>query len=85
LELPHVSRISFSEPSRALLASGIKEEQMKLSMPEPVANILFVYSRDGSVEALAKAVGEGAHEAGAEIRLRRVPDIVSSAPPCQYS
>jgi NAD(P)H dehydrogenase (quinone) len=42
------------------------------------ANILVVfYSRDGSVEALAKAVSEGARETGAEVRLRRVPDIVS--------
>ena len=30
-----------------------------------------------SVEALAKAVTEGAREAGAEARLRRVPDLVS--------
>ena len=49
-------------------------------MPEPKANILIVfYSRDGSVEALAKAISEGAREAGAEVRLRRVPDIVSPA------
>jgi NAD(P)H dehydrogenase (quinone) len=48
-------------------------------MPSPKANILVVfYSRDGSVEALAKAVSEGAREGGAEIRLRRVPDLVSS-------
>jgi NAD(P)H dehydrogenase (quinone) len=41
------------------------------------ANILVAfYSRDGSVEALARAVAEGAREAGAEVRLRRVPDIV---------
>src|SRR5215475_10514585 len=47
-------------------------------MPSPKANILVAfYSRDGSVEALAKAVAEGAREAGAEVRLRRVPDIVS--------
>ncbi len=46
-------------------------------MPETKARILVVfYSRDGSVEALAKAVTEGAREAGAEVRLRRVPDIV---------
>src|SRR6516164_9159330 len=46
-------------------------------MPQPQANILVVfYSRDGSVEALAKAVSEGARQAGAEVRLRRVPDIV---------
>ena len=48
-------------------------------MPSTKANILVVfYSRDGSVEALAKAIGEGAREAGAEVRLRRVPDLVSS-------
>ena len=48
-------------------------------MPESKANILIAfYSRDGSVEALAKAVAEGAREAGAEVRLRRVPEIVSS-------
>jgi len=49
-------------------------------MPFPKANILVVfYSRDGSVESLAKAVGEGAREAGAEVRLRCVPDIVPPA------
>ena len=49
-------------------------------MPETNAKILVVfYSRDGSVEALAKAIGEGAREAGAEVRLRRVPDIVPAA------
>jgi NAD(P)H dehydrogenase (quinone) len=48
-------------------------------MPSTKANILVAfYSRDGSVEALAKAIGEGAREAGAEVRLRRVPDLVSS-------
>ena len=49
-------------------------------MADSKANILVVfYSRDGSVEALAKAVGEGAREAGAEVRLRRVPDLVPAA------
>jgi NAD(P)H dehydrogenase (quinone) len=49
-------------------------------MPVAKPNILVVfYSRDGSVERLAKAVGEGARDAGAEVRLRRVPEIVSSA------
>src|SRR5215470_2491605 len=49
-------------------------------MPDPKASILVAfYSRDGSVEALAKAVSEGAREAGAEVRLRRVPAIVSPA------
>jgi hypothetical protein len=49
-------------------------------MPEPKTNILVAfYSRDGSVEKLAKAVSEGARENGAEVRLRRVADIVSPA------
>jgi NAD(P)H dehydrogenase (quinone) len=49
-------------------------------MPEAKANILVAfYSRDGSVEALAKAVAEGARGAGAEVRLRRVHDIVPPA------
>src|SRR6516164_5716481 len=48
-------------------------------MSSPKANILVAfYSRDSSVETLAKAVGEGAREAGAEVRLRRVHDIVST-------
>lgn len=43
-------------------------------------NILVVfYSRDGAVEALTRAVGEGARHAGAEVRLRRVPDLVAPA------
>jgi len=49
-------------------------------MPDTKANILVVfYSRDGAVETLAKAVAEGARHAGAEVRLRRVPDLVSPA------
>jgi NAD(P)H dehydrogenase (quinone) len=49
-------------------------------MADAKANILVVfYSRDGSVEALAKAVSEGAREAGADVRLRRVHDIVPPA------
>jgi NAD(P)H dehydrogenase (quinone) len=48
-------------------------------MLDSKTNILVVfYSRDGAVEALAKAIGEGARHAGAEVRLRRVPDLVSS-------
>jgi hypothetical protein len=43
-----------------------------------------VLLRDGSVEALAKAVSEGAREAGAEVRLRRVPDLVSPAVMAKY-
>ena len=43
-------------------------------MADSKAKILVVfYSRDGSVEALAKAVGEGASDAGAEVRLAVYP------------
>ena len=49
-------------------------------MPETTTKVLVAfYSRDGAVESLAKAVAEGAKEAGAEVRLRRVPDIVAPA------
>jgi NAD(P)H dehydrogenase (quinone) len=40
-------------------------------------NILIAfYSRNGATEALAKAVADGAREAGAEVRLRRAREIV---------
>jgi NAD(P)H dehydrogenase (quinone) len=43
------------------------------------------YSRTGTIEALAKAVAEGAAAEGAEVRLRRVrelvgPDVIASMP-----
>jgi len=41
-------------------------------------NVLIAfYSRNGSVESLAKAVAEGAEAAGATVRLKRARDIVS--------
>lgn len=41
-------------------------------------NILVAfYSRNGSTEALANAVAEGARNAGAEVRLRRARDFVA--------
>lgn len=49
-------------------------------------NILIAfYSRNGSTEALAKAVAEGAQAAGAEVRLRRArefvgPEVMAQAP-----
>jgi NAD(P)H dehydrogenase (quinone) len=39
--------------------------------------LVAFYSRNGSTEALAKAIAEGATEAGAEVRLRRAHDIVA--------
>lgn len=41
------------------------------------ARVLVVfYSRDGSTEKMANAIAEGARSEGAEVRLRRVSDIV---------
>ena len=39
--------------------------------------LIVFYSRGGSVEALARAIGEGAEGAGAEVRLRRARELVS--------
>lgn len=41
--------------------------------------LVAFYSRNGSTEALAKAVGEGAAGAGAEVRLRRAREVVSES------
>ena len=53
-------------------------------MSQPKVLIVF-YSRNGSTEALANAVAEGARGAGAEVRLRRArefvgPDVMAGAP-----
>ena len=40
--------------------------------------LVVFYSRNGSTEALAKAVADGARSKGAEVRLRRVREIVGS-------
>jgi NAD(P)H dehydrogenase (quinone) len=47
--------------------------------------LIAFYSRNGSTEALAKAVAEGAQAEGAEVRLRRArefvgPDVMAQAP-----
>lgn len=44
--------------------------------PGPTRVLIVFYSRDGSVEALAKAMAEGAEGKGAEVRLRRVRELV---------
>jgi len=46
-------------------------------MSKPKILIPF-YSRSGTIEALAKAVAEGAQAEGAEVRLRRVREFVSA-------
>jgi NAD(P)H dehydrogenase (quinone) len=43
-----------------------------------MANILIAfYSRNGTVESLAKAIAEGAQEVGSTVRLRRAREFVS--------
>lgn len=46
-------------------------------MSTPVKVLIAFYSRNGNTAALAEAVAEGAREAGAEVKLRRVDEFVS--------
>jgi NAD(P)H dehydrogenase (quinone) len=48
----------------------------------PVKAAIIYYSATGTVHALAQAAAEGAQQAGAEVRLRRVPEL---APPSAIS
>jgi NAD(P)H dehydrogenase (quinone) len=41
--------------------------------------LVLYYSSWGHVEAMAKAVAEGAREAGAEVAIKRVPELVPQA------
>ncbi len=43
----------------------------------PTNVLIAFYSRNGSTEALANAIAEGARTGGAEVRLRRARDLVS--------
>lgn len=43
----------------------------------PVNVLIAFYSRNGSTEALANSIAEGAKAAGAEVRLRRAREVVS--------
>lgn len=47
-------------------------------MAAPARVLIVFYSRDGSVEALAKAMAEGAAGTGAEVRIRRARELVSA-------
>jgi NAD(P)H dehydrogenase (quinone) len=44
----------------------------------PIRVLIPFYSRTGTIEALAKAVAEGARAEGAEVRLRRAREVVSA-------
>lgn len=46
---------------------------------EPVNAAIIYYSSTGTVHALAKAAAEGAEKAGANVRLRKVPERAPSA------
>lgn len=43
----------------------------------PVKIVIVFYSRNGNTEALANGIAEGARAEGAEVSIRRVPEIVS--------
>lgn len=45
----------------------------------PVNAAIIYYSSTGTVHALAQAAAEGAEKAGAEVRLRRIPELAPSA------
>ncbi|ASO18519.1 NAD(P)H dehydrogenase (quinone) [Actinoalloteichus hoggarensis] len=56
-----------------------------MSGPEPTKVAVIYYSSTGNVHALARSVVDGAEQAGAEVRLRRVrelapPEAVASNP-----
>ena len=44
---------------------------------DPVKILIAFYSRNGSTEALAQAIAEGAHAEGAAVVLRRAREVVS--------
>jgi NAD(P)H dehydrogenase (quinone) len=46
---------------------------------DPVKVAIIYYSATGTVHALASAAAEGAEKAGAEVRLRRVPELFPQA------
>jgi NAD(P)H dehydrogenase (quinone) len=45
---------------------------------DTVKVLIAFYSRNGSTEALAKAIAEGAQAEGAEVTLRRAREVVSA-------
>ncbi len=48
-------------------------------LTDPTRLLIVFYSRNGSVEALAKAAAEGAQAQGATVRLRRAREVVDSS------
>src|SRR3546814_7741163 len=62
--------------SKAASQRGQRDDGSFTECPMSKIFIAF-YSRNGSTEALAKAVAEGAQAAGAEVRLRRARELVS--------
>jgi NAD(P)H dehydrogenase (quinone) len=48
---------------------------MKAESQSPTRIAVIYYSATGTVHRLAEAVGEGAEEAGAEVRVRQVPEV----------
>lgn len=48
-------------------------------MTQPVSAAVIYYSATGNVHALAQAAAEGAEKAGADVRLRKVPELAPAS------
>ena len=46
---------------------------------DPVKAAIIYYSSTGTVHALAQAVAEGAEKSGAQVRLRKVPELAPAS------
>jgi NAD(P)H dehydrogenase (quinone) len=57
--------------------SDVSSTDVSSGSSAPVRVLIAFHSRNGSTEALAKAIAEGAEAEGAEVRLRRAREVVS--------
>src|SRR5580700_7845408 len=56
---------------------GVAMAYLKTSEVNKMAKVLVLYySAYGHIEAMAKAMAEGAREAGAHVEIKRVPELV---------
>src|SRR6187455_1266207 len=63
-------------PSPHLPVAASTESPMAETIKAGPKVLIPFYSRTGTIEALAKAVAEGAQSEGAEVRLRRARELV---------
>src|SRR5688500_5364016 len=65
--------IAWAQGQLVELATTIVRRSSEENLVTKIA--VIYYSSTGNVHQLAEAVAEGAREAGAEVRLRRVPEL----------